>query len=147
MPARAWGFKSPLRHFADQGECPGEDAGIIGEPVTVEPTLNSGSKWSSAQPYGVVMHLLLISGQPGAGKSTYCQWLSEKHGYVHVETDAEWRAWGPLLTDPEFRSAVEIRNRLRQLGPNVAFEWGFLGPTRSTWDVDLGFSWSDECAT
>jgi hypothetical protein len=74
------------------------------------------------------MPLLLISGQPGAGKSTYCRWLEKEHGYTHVETDAEWSAWGRLLTTDldEIGPARDVRNRLRQYGPNVALEWGFL---------------------
>jgi hypothetical protein len=42
-----------------------------------------------------------------------------------VETDAEWNTWVGFLTDLRFETAVELRNRLRMLGPDVAFVWGF----------------------
>ena len=71
------------------------------------------------------MPLLLISGQPGAGKSTFCRWLAEEHGYIHVETDVDWGTWGPFLTAEDLASARQVRNKIRGLGPDVAFEWGF----------------------
>jgi hypothetical protein len=70
--------------------------------------------------------LFVISGRPGAGKSTYCRWLAEHRGYVHVETDIEWDTWGQLLGQMDDASAVDVRNRIRSLGPNVVFEWGFI---------------------
>ena len=71
------------------------------------------------------MPLLLISGQPGAGKSTFCRWLVHEKGYAYVETDAEWNIWGSTLTEPGLGSAREVHNRLRQRGPDVVIEWGF----------------------
>ena len=69
--------------------------------------------------------MLLISGQPGAGKSSFCRWLANQHGYVHVETDVEWAQWGPYLGASDLASARDARNQIRLLGPDVAFEWGF----------------------
>lgn len=74
------------------------------------------------------MPLLLISGRPGAGKSTFCEWLVEHRGFVHVETDdpATMELWRPFLADDSDQGAIAFRNGLRAIGDSVVFEWGFL---------------------
>lgn len=71
------------------------------------------------------MALILLSGRPGAGKTAFASWLAQRRGFVHVETDAEWDRWGPLLCVQNMDAAVATCNRARMLGPNVVVEWGF----------------------
>ena len=71
------------------------------------------------------MPLVLLSGQPGTGKTAFANWLTENRGFVHVETDAEWNTWGPLVSVQGLEKAIETRNRARALGPDVIVEWGF----------------------
>jgi hypothetical protein len=71
------------------------------------------------------MALILLSGRPGAGKTAFAHWLVAQHGFIHVETDLEWRTWGPLLCVQSLEDAVATCNRARALGPNVVIEWGF----------------------
>ena len=74
--------------------------------------------------------VLLIAGRPGAGKSEFCRWLRDNRGYVHVETDKE-PDWILLALGARDGSPTPLLERLQQVGPDVAFEWGmrmeFLG--------------------
>ena len=71
------------------------------------------------------MALVPLSGCPGAGKTAFGSWLAVQRGFVHVETDAEWSKWGPLVCVQSLGAAVATRNLARALGPNVVIEWGF----------------------
>lgn len=72
------------------------------------------------------MTLLLMSGRPGAGKTEVGNWLARHRGFIHVETDADWGTWGPLLCGSQSPEATaETRDRARALGPKVVIEWGF----------------------
>jgi hypothetical protein len=71
------------------------------------------------------MALVLLSGRPGAGKTTFASWLATQRGFVHVETDAEWSSWGKLVCVQSLDAAVVTHNLARTLGPNVVIEWGF----------------------
>jgi hypothetical protein len=76
------------------------------------------------------MHFL-ISGIPASGKSTFCRWLEENKGFLHlnVEEDgvldrhglaAEWLAlFGASATSAPFIEALNRFNR------PVAIDWGF----------------------
>jgi hypothetical protein len=75
--------------------------------------------------YARAMTLVLLSGRPGAGKTAFSSWLAAQRGFVHVETDAEWSKWGPLVCVQSPEAAVATRNLARALGPNVVIEWGF----------------------
>lgn len=63
---------------------------------------------------------LLTSGLPGAGKSTYCEWLAQQHGYYHWETDVGWSEWSQLIGD-----AAAARHAAAARGEKVVVEWGF----------------------
>lgn len=71
------------------------------------------------------MALVLLSGRPGAGKTSYAEWLAAQRGFIHVDTDSEWATWGPLLCIRSAEAAIATANRARDLGPNVVIEWGF----------------------
>jgi hypothetical protein len=71
--------------------------------------------------------LLLVSGLPGAGKSTYCEWLAQVHDYIHWETDAHLAEWDQLImAGPNLQTATAARTAMRGLGKDVVVEWGFL---------------------
>ena len=69
------------------------------------------------------MHLL-ISGIPGAGKSTFARWLAAEYGYVRCPTEEE--AGPTFFTD---------RDQVRHSTAHVVIDWGFpvglLGRVRS----------------
>jgi hypothetical protein len=69
--------------------------------------------------------LILLSGRPGSGKTSYGSWLAEQRGFVHIDTDFRWTEWGPLICVENLDQAVMTRNRTRALGPDVIIEWGF----------------------
>lgn len=71
------------------------------------------------------MKLILLSGWPGAGKTEFGQWLKAERGFVHVETDAQ-PSWVRVLSAQDLGAAISARDQLRQLGPNVVVEWGFV---------------------
>jgi len=69
--------------------------------------------------------LVLLSGRPGAGKTKFSSWLAEERGFVHVDTDAEWETWGPLVLVQTLAQAAATRERALELGADVIVEWGF----------------------
>jgi hypothetical protein len=94
------------------------------------------------------MTLLLLSGRPGAGKTEVCNWLARHRGFIHVETDADWGQWGPLVCGSESPEvAVVTRDRARDLGPKVVIEWGFkvglLGCVRQLQATGFDAWWLD----
>ena len=76
------------------------------------------------------MHLLLLSGIPGAGKSHFGQWLEDNHGYVHVDVEKDGRLdtyhliddWNSCFTSPDVGPFVKS---LHCLGERVVVNWGF----------------------
>jgi hypothetical protein len=60
---------------------------------------------------------LLLSGRPGAGKTAVGNWLAEKHGFRHIETDEVG-----LGVVQELLEGVQTR---QSLGEKVVLEWGF----------------------
>jgi hypothetical protein len=74
--------------------------------------------------------MLLIAGIPAAGKSHFCAWLAENHGFVHVDPERPGcldelsitGAWGQALRDDD---PTELLSALRALGPRVVLDWGF----------------------
>lgn len=74
------------------------------------------------------MTFLLVSGLPGAGKSTFCHWLSQTHGYYHFDVDCETALGNPvarLLSDPRPGSLQDLVRQLSEGHERVAFDWGF----------------------
>ena len=71
------------------------------------------------------MTVLLVSGLPGAGKSTFASWLAGHRGYVAIDTDKqpEWFARLAVNDRTEAETTFEL---LRTMGEDVVVEWGFL---------------------
>jgi hypothetical protein len=93
------------------------------------------------------MALVLLSGRPGSGKTTFGRWLTQERGFIHVETDSEWSTWGPMLCVQDLQQALKTRNRARALGANVMVEWGFkvalLGSVRLLRTAGFDAWWFD----
>lgn len=76
------------------------------------------------------MHLL-ISGIPASGKTTFCKWLEEKKGLVHLDAEKPGvleryelaTAWQALFCDGG--SAVPFIEALRKFDHSAAIDWGF----------------------
>ena len=70
---------------------------------------------------------LLISGLPGAGKSTFCAWLAHERGFVHVETDVLFGRDLAVnaLAAPDPAAVAAAATELMGRGPSVVLEWGF----------------------
>ena len=81
-------------------------------------------RWYSTPRLGRVTPVLL-AGRPGTGKTAYGQWLAQERGFVHIETDTDWRDWLPLLSGPDVNHARAAFNKACSLGPKVIIEWGF----------------------
>jgi hypothetical protein len=69
----------------------------------------------------VDVDLILISGIPGTGKSTYVEWLGDQHGfrYFHLDTDDPARGVLFNLGPPTFIQ------RVIGPAPGLALDWGF----------------------
>ena len=76
------------------------------------------------------MHFL-ISGIPASGKSTFCRWLEEKKGFLHLDIEKSGvldryeltTAWDTLF-DPS-ASAAPFIEALEKFKRSVAIDWGF----------------------
>lgn len=73
--------------------------------------------------------VLLISGIPGSGKSTFGRWLEETRGFLHVDMEARGLdrhglrpSWEQFLGD---LSSQVFCGRLFDLPEPVALDWGF----------------------
>jgi len=73
--------------------------------------------------------LLLIAGIPATGKSHFGQWLSRKHGYVHIDVEKPDRlslgldaTWNTILQPG---GVSRFLAALRALRHHVALDWGF----------------------
>src|SRR6266478_1816517 len=77
------------------------------------------------------MHLL-ISGIPTSGKSTFCRWLEEKKGFLHLDVEKPGvldrygltTAWATLFDAGT--SAAPFVQALDRFKRPVAIDWGFL---------------------
>jgi hypothetical protein len=66
---------------------------------------------------------LLIAGLPGAGKSQFCGWLAQEHGFAHIETDVDGVV--TALAANDLRVVLAAATELKERAPEVALEWGF----------------------
>jgi hypothetical protein len=74
--------------------------------------------------------IVLIAGIPGAGKSTFCGWLKQEKGFIHLEFDKLLVGAGQsdelsLIAVLKSRGVEAFIAELRKLRKNVAIEWGF----------------------
>jgi hypothetical protein len=96
------------------------------------------------------MHFL-ISGIPASGKSTFCRWLEEKKGFLHlnVEEDGvlEWHglaaAWDTIFDASA--SAAPFIEALEKFKRPVVIDWGFppehLDAVRKLFDGGVMLWW------
>jgi hypothetical protein len=76
------------------------------------------------------MHFI-ISGIPASGKSTFCRWLEEKKGFLHLDVEKPGvldrhglaSAWATLFDVST--SAVPFIEALDKFNRPVAIDWGF----------------------
>ena len=76
------------------------------------------------------MHLL-ISGIPASGKSTFCRWLEEKKGFLHLDVEKSGvldkhglaLAWKSLFD--QSTSAAPFIESLEKFMRPVVIDWGF----------------------
>ena len=74
--------------------------------------------------------LLLLSGIPATGKSTFGRWLATEHGYLHIDIEKPGRhqelsltsAWDACLPSGDVSDLIR---EFRLLSPKVILDWGF----------------------
>lgn len=84
---------------------------------------------------------LFIAGVPATGKSSFSQWLAEKHGYIHIDAEKAGGAdfdqagvrseWDKLISTGR---ATQFVAAIRKLPNPVVVNWGF--PTRYLYVVN-----------
>jgi hypothetical protein len=96
------------------------------------------------------MHLL-ISGIPASGKSTFCSWLEEKKGFLHLDVEKPGvldrynlaTAWSALFRASA--SAAPLIEALNRFNHPVAIDWGFppehLDAVRKLFDGGVMLWW------
>jgi hypothetical protein len=96
------------------------------------------------------MHFL-ISGIPASGKSTFCRWLEEKKGFLHLDVEKPGvlerygltTAWATLF-DPSASEAPFI-DALEKFNRPVVIDWGFppehVNTVRKLFDGGLMLWW------
>lgn len=73
--------------------------------------------------------MLIISGIPGAGKSTFARWLSSHHGLVHLDADKLGSdVVTTMLADGRPDSSARLLDELHGRGHQVVLDWGFPSP-------------------
>jgi AAA domain len=80
--------------------------------------------------------ILLLSGIPGTGKSSFARWLAKNKGYIHVDFDHGGLQQHELETSFRLVESSEaqlfIAELLRRKEP-ICLDWGF--PPRCLWIV------------
>jgi hypothetical protein len=93
------------------------------------------------------MTLVLLSGRPGAGKTSFATWLAAERGFVCVETDSDLNMLTLLLGAQTDEAAAAVYSQVRGLGPKVVVEWGFrleyLDHVRRLRDAGFDTWWLD----
>src|SRR5882672_2420856 len=70
--------------------------------------------------------IILLSGIPSTGKSTFGRHLAREHGFAHYDLECHPHGWAqPALKDTWDRSRLEFVTQLRQRHKRVALDWGF----------------------
>jgi len=76
--------------------------------------------------------IILLSGVPGSGKSTFGRWLARNKGFIHLDVEmpgvlqqSDLRAaWWHMVFEP-YGSAMPLYDAIRRFGAPVAIDWGF----------------------
>ena len=96
------------------------------------------------------MHFL-VSGIPASGKSTFCRWLEEKKGFLHLDVEKPGvldryglaTAWATLLGAST--SAAPFVRALDRFKRPVVIDWGFplehLDAVRKLFDGEVMLWW------
>lgn len=78
---------------------------------------------------GTVPQNILVAGIPGSGKTTYCQWLDEERGFLHLDFDELSKGNGTDLKRALFgclrHTAEKFLRAISELEQPIAIDWGF----------------------
>lgn len=82
---------------------------------------------SDGSNHGNRPHIILLSGIPATGKSTYGRWLEKNKGFIHLDVENETRGLKKNLASGFFSSTSSIPHleELKKLGAPVLLDWGF----------------------
>jgi hypothetical protein len=73
--------------------------------------------------------LILLSGVPATGKSTFGRYLAREHGFAHYDLECHPRGWPhPDLKAVWEASRQTFVGQLKQFHKRVALDWGFPVP-------------------
>jgi predicted kinase len=96
--------------------------------------------------------ILLVSGIPASGKSTYCRWLEQDQGFIHFDIDIQMfqgtgvgAQWTNIFQPGG--SVEPFVSTLRQWLRSVVIDWGFaparLGVVRNLKEEGVEIWWFD----
>lgn len=72
---------------------------------------------------------ILSAGIPGSGKTTYCRWLEQEKGFLHLDFDELLDGRGTeqklSLIECLHHSAKEFIRAISDQGQPIAIDWGF----------------------
>jgi len=81
--------------------------------------------------------LLLLSGIPAAGKSSFGRYLAREHAFAHYDLECHPRGWPrPDLKGVWDSSRTNFVARLNEFHERIALDWGFP-PTAMPWVHEL----------
>jgi hypothetical protein len=70
--------------------------------------------------------VILISGIPATGKSTFARYLAEKHSFAHYDLECHPRGWPvPELRDTWVASRSDFVAQAHKHHDRIALDWGF----------------------
>ena len=70
--------------------------------------------------------IILLSGIPATGKSTFARYLAREHGFAHYDLECYPRGWPhPGLRGTWEASRPAFVAQVRQLNDRIALDWGF----------------------
>src|SRR5205085_10427350 len=70
--------------------------------------------------------ILLLSGIPATGKSTFARYLVSKHGFAHYDLECDSRGWPyPGLKRAWDTDRAAFLTQVRQHHDRVVLDWGF----------------------
>lgn len=72
---------------------------------------------------------ILVAGIPGSGKTTYCQWLEQEKGFLHLDIDELLQDRGTeqklALIDCLRHTAEKFLRAISKVEQPIAIDWGF----------------------
>src|SRR5438093_949094 len=94
--------------------------------------------------------ILLLSGLPGSGKSSFARWLAKSKGYVHLDFDhgdLEKQCLHRLFDEFVFSRSEQFIANLLEIEEPVCLDWGFpprlLPIVHRLADAGVGIWWFD----